>query len=327
MEINLLARRPTMMPAMSTISSPGLPGRPDSAIYAKAVRAPFLLVTVGAGLVGLATAWRDGVAIDPLVAAAALLLASIAHAAANVLNDYYDSVSGNDAANTERLWPFTGGSRMIQDGLLTERQTLRFGIALVAATLAGGLALLAVAGPGLLAFGIAGLFAGVAYSMPPVALNARGWGEVSICAAWMIVVSGMDYVVRGHFDASPWFAGFGYALLVTNVLFINQFPDRRADEAAGKRHWVVRLGADRASRVYLLLVVAAHAALAAAVLAGALPLGALAGLVSLAPALGAAALLRAHRHEVARLVPAIRLTIAAALLHALALSAGIAFPA
>ena len=25
-------------------------------------------------------------------------------------------------------------------------------------------------------------------------------------------------------------------MLVTNVLFINQFPDRRADEAAGKRH-------------------------------------------------------------------------------------------
>lgn len=325
MEIKLQTHRAPMMPAMNTISSPGLPARPDSAIYAKAVRAPFLLVTVGAGLVGLATAWRDGVAIDPLVAAAALVLASIAHAAANVLNDYCDSMSGNDAANTERLHPFTGGSRMIQDGLLTERQTLAFGAALVLATILGGLGLMAVAGPGLLAFGIAGLFLGVAYSAPPFTLNARGWGEATICAAWVIVVAGMDYVVRGHFDASPWIAAFGYALLVTNVLFINQFPDRRADEAAGKRHWVVRLGVDRASRVYLLLAIAAHAGLAAAVLAGALPLGALAGLVSLAPALGAAALLRAHRHEVARLVPAIRLTIAAALLHALALSAGITF--
>ena len=30
-------------------------------------------------------------------------------------------------------------------------------------------------------------------------------------------------------------------LLVTNLLFINQFPDRAADAASGKRHWVVRL--------------------------------------------------------------------------------------
>ena len=32
-----------------------------------------------------------------------------------------------------------------------------------------------------------------------------------------------------------------YALLVANLLYINQFPDRKADAAAGKNNLVVRL--------------------------------------------------------------------------------------
>ena len=41
----------------------------------------------------------------------ALALGLIVHAAVNVLNDYYDALNGSDAANTARVFPFTGGSR------------------------------------------------------------------------------------------------------------------------------------------------------------------------------------------------------------------------
>jgi 1,4-dihydroxy-2-naphthoate octaprenyltransferase len=34
----------------------------------------------------------------------------------NVVNDYYDHLNGTDAANVERIFPFTGGSRFIQNG-------------------------------------------------------------------------------------------------------------------------------------------------------------------------------------------------------------------
>ena len=292
--------------------------------YFLATRPPFLLVTLGACLVGLATAFASGAPIAALTATVTVAFALVAHAGANVLNDYYDSVSGNDAANTERIFPFTGGSRFIQNGVLSERQTLVFGAALVGATIAAGLWLVTISGPELVFIGAAGLFIGWAYSATPLRLNSRGWGEACIWAAWTIVAAGADYVQRGAPSPLPFIAAAGYALLVTNVLFINQFPDRRADEAAGKRHWVVRLGVDRASRLYPAIAIAANACVILAVAAGALHAYALAALLALPLSVAAARTLHRNRHEVARLAPAIQATIAAALLHAVLLSAGIA---
>jgi len=43
-----------------------------------------------------------------------------------------------DAQNTERIFPFTGGSRFIQNGVLTLAQTRNFGYALMACVVAAG---------------------------------------------------------------------------------------------------------------------------------------------------------------------------------------------
>lgn len=291
--------------------------------YLLATRPAFLTVTLGACAIGLATAAADGVAIDWVKACFTIAFALAAHAGANVLNDYYDAVSGNDAANTERIFPFTGGSRFIQNGLLSLQQTLAFGFGLMAATMAGGLWLLAVSGPGLFVLGCLGLFLGIAYSATPLRLNSRGWGEVSIWLAWMTVAAGTDYVQRAHAVPLPWIAAAGYALLVTNILFVNQFPDRRADAAVGKRHWVVRLGPDRAADAYLAGALLAHIVPALAGAAGSLPPGAALGVGSLPLSMHAWHQLRTHRHDVARLAPAIRATIAAALVHAGLLCVGL----
>ena len=289
-----------------------------------ALRPQFLLVSLGSCLVGLAAARASGVPIDAAKAIVTIVFAMVAQGGANVFNDYYDSVSGNDAANTERIFPFTGGSRFIQNGVLTERQTLAYGTALFGATMAAGLWLMAVSGPELLFLGAAGLLVGWAYSAPPLSLNSRGWGEACIWVAWMLVAAGADYVQRGEPSATPWIAASGYALLVTNVLFVNQFPDRRADEAAGKRHWVVRLGPERAAHLYAAIGAAAYACLVAGVACGALPATALAALLAAPFTLKAAIEVRRHCGEVSRLAPAIKATIAGALAHAVLLSAGLA---
>ena len=48
-----------------------------------------------------------------------MLLALVAHAGANVLNDYFDARNGADDANQQGLFPFTGGSRLIQNGAVS----------------------------------------------------------------------------------------------------------------------------------------------------------------------------------------------------------------
>jgi 1,4-dihydroxy-2-naphthoate octaprenyltransferase len=308
---------PTPEPSLSALPHP-------LARYFVASRPPFLLVSLGSCLVGLAAAYASGVPMDAAKAVVTIVFAMAAQAGANVLNDYYDSVSGNDAANTERVFPFTGGSRVIQNGVLSERQMLAYGTALMTATMAAGLWLMAASGPELLFIGAAGVFIGWAYSAPPFRLNSRGWGEVCIWVAWMLIAAGADYVQRGEPSALPWIASSGYALLVTNILFINQFPDRRADERVGKRHWVVRLGAERASDLYLVIGIGANVCLLAGVVSGVLPLTAVAALLAVPLIARASFDLQRYRNDVARLGPAIQATIAAALAHAALLSLALA---
>ncbi|MEO8836887.1 MAG: prenyltransferase, partial [Caldimonas sp.] len=95
--------------------------------------------------------------------------------------------------------------------------------------------------------------------------------------------------------------------------------------AAGKNHWVVRLGPRRARWVYVLIATVAYGWIAAAVLAGFLPWRALVALLpAVLSAKAARDLLRLSDRPQA-LGPAIQQTIAAASLHGLLLAAAIAF--
>jgi 1,4-dihydroxy-2-naphthoate octaprenyltransferase len=256
------------------------------------------------------------------LAVVTVLFAVLAHAGANVLNDYYDALNGTDARNTQRIFPFTGGSRFIQNGVLTEAQTRNFGFMLMACVAAAGWWLMVRSTPQLLGVGLAGLFIGWAYSAPPFRLNSRGLGELCIAASFLAIVVGATMVQYAAFDWLPLIAGMPYALLVADLLYINQFPDRTADTAAGKLHWVARLEVQRARWGYLLIALSAYAWLLAAVVVGLLPQWALLGTLSLPLSFEAAHQLMRHAHRPQQLAGAIKLTIAAAMVHGAMLSIG-----
>jgi 1,4-dihydroxy-2-naphthoate octaprenyltransferase len=318
---------PAAIPKRSTdvpTAEPTLAALPNPALrYLLATRLPFLSVTLVATLIGLAVSFWTGVALSPSTALLTVVFALVAHAGVNVLNDYYDARNGTDAINTERIFPFTGGSRFIQNGVLSERETGLFGAALFAVVVPAGLWLAAHSGPELLHIGLAGLIVGWAYSAPPLKLNSRGVGELCVWAGFALIVVGSDFVQRGALSPAPWIAAAAYALLVTNILFINQFPDRRADEAVGKRHWVVRLGVERSRVVYVLIAALAYGWVAFAVIRGMLPLLALAALLPALLSTKAASILWREAASPARLAPAIPLTIASATLHGVLLAAAL----
>jgi 1,4-dihydroxy-2-naphthoate octaprenyltransferase len=291
--------------------------------YFLATRPPFLTVTLFGCLIGLGTAWYDGIPMHIGTALVTMLFALVAHAGINVLNDYYDALNGTDAINTERIFPFTGGSRFIQNEVLTLQQTAGYGFALLAVVVAAGLWLTWIAGPGLLWIGLTGLAIGWAYSAPPLKLNSRGLGEMCVAVGFTLLAMGADYVQRRGFASLPVAAAASYGLLVTNILYINQFPDRKADEAAGKHHWVVRLGPLAGRWGYLVIAALAYGWVIVAIAQGILPVLAAAALLSAFLSAKAASVLVRHATEPARLAPAIQMTIGAASLHALLMAAAL----
>ena len=287
-------------------------------------RPAFLMLTVVACLLGTATASACGCGLDIPLALGASLLAVIAHAMGNVLNDLHDARNGADAANSQGVFPFTGGARLIQNGEVSERQTSELVRALLVFLVPAGLLLAVKAGPGVLLLGLAGLLLAWAYSAPPLKLMSRGLGELTVALTWFLVVVGADYVQRRQFFIIPASAAASLALMVAALLVINGVPDAKADAEVGKRTLVVRLGANGAAALYGFLVVLAHGWLAASVWLLIPPKPALWGLVSLPLSLAAWFVLMRRAHEPAQLKPALALTVAATLLHGLGMAWGFA---
>ena len=295
---------------------------PSLRTWVRMTRPAFLLLTVVGCALGTATAAACGCGLDPWLALAATGLAVLAHAAGNVLNDLHDARNGADAANTGGIFPFTGGSRLIQNGRVSERDTADLAKGLLLILVPAGLLLAVKTGGGVLGLGVAGLLLAWAYSAPPLKLMSRGLGELTVALAWFLVVVGADYVQRRQFFIIPASVAAGFALMVAALLVINGIPDAPSDARVGKRTLAVRLGPVGAAALYGGLVVSAHLWLAVSVWLLIPPVQALWGLVSLPLSLAALGWLLAHVHRPERLKPALALTVAATLLHGLGMAWG-----
>jgi len=214
--------------------------------------------------------------------------------AKNASGELFDFDSGADlAVAPEDRSPFSGGKRVLVDGLLTRRQTA--GIAAVGYALgaSAGLVIAAAREPRVLWLGLAGMALAYFYHAPPFKLSYRGLGEAAVALCYgPLICSGTYLVQRGRLPAEVVLLSLPLGVLVAAFLLINEFPDAAADGGAGKRTLVVRLGRARAARLYAALVAGAFLALALLPLVG-LPPGVLLGLAA-AP-LGAAAARRLSR--------------------------------
>jgi 1,4-dihydroxy-2-naphthoate octaprenyltransferase len=250
--------------------------------YWMAMRPAFFPASVMPVVVG--TAWgqaaADGLQVAP--ALLALFATALVHAGANVINDVGDELGGSDRANTQRIFPYTGGSRFIQNGVMSLSQMRRWGVALVAIAMVLGALLAALKGPTVVALGLAGIALGVTYSLQPLQLAARGVGEFAIALGFGVLpVMGAAWLQSGAFDLSSLLVSIPTAMWVTAILLINEVPDLRADAAAGKRTLPVRLGVGGTRPLYLALHGVAALATLAMVLRGQLHWGVLPGSVAL----------------------------------------------
>jgi 1,4-dihydroxy-2-naphthoate octaprenyltransferase len=289
-----------------------------------AARYEFFTGVVAPAAVGGAVAWWQTTSFHWGLWLLTLLGLLFIHASANLANDYFDHLSGNDALNREFIRPFTGGSRVIQQGLATPREVLASALLCLALGCALGLLLVVLRGWPILLLGLVGGLSGFFYTAPPLKLGYRGWGEIFLALDFGVLpVLGTYYVQTRHFSAEAFWASLPVALLILAVLWINQFPDYHADRAVGKRHWVVRLGRRRAAIVYAGMVTAAYLCVLVAVAAEILPPLALLVVLSL-PLAGRGINVALQEYDrPPALVPANAATIAVHLLVSLLLVAGL----
>lgn len=173
----------------------------------------------------------------------------------NSSNEYVDYKTGVDInIAPEKRTPFSGGKKTIVQGKLTldEVKYIAIGTFLLACGI--GLMIVLFREPGVLWIGILGILISIFYSVPPFKFAYSGLGEFAVGFTFgPLITLGMYMVMTGTFDYKVMVVGLPVGFLISNVLWINQYPDYEADKAGNKKNWVVRLGKEKGLKIYALL--------------------------------------------------------------------------
>jgi 1,4-dihydroxy-2-naphthoate octaprenyltransferase len=252
----------------------------------RTTRLPFLSATIVPVVLGIAIAARQGT-FDLLTAVLTVVGAACVQLGLNVANDVFDTAQGADDANVTPT-QFSGGSRVIQYGLVSFRRMATIATGFYVGAAVVGLALLALRpSSALLVIGLVGFVVSIGYTAPPLKLVYRGLGEIAVAVGFGPLMLLGAYVVQtsGTLTWEPFVASLPIALLVMLILYVNEIPDRRGDSHAGKRTLPVRWSKPTVIAGYRVSVVAAYAILVASVIVGLLPIPALLALLTIPLAL------------------------------------------
>ncbi len=216
-----------------------------------AARPKFLVASVAPVLVGTAAGVAVTGTLQPVLFLLALLAIMALHAGANVANDYYDHISGNDWLNRNPT-PFSGGRRFIQQGILSPRATLLTALACLATGSAIGLVIvLLTRSIFIVALGLIGLLGGYFYTARPIQLGYKCVGEFVIAMLFgLLPVYGSYYLQAEAIDAVPLLPAAVVSILIFLVILVNEFPDFAADAAVNKRTLIVRFGVPAGVWIY-----------------------------------------------------------------------------
>lgn len=248
-------------------------------------RPQFLLLTPAAFSVGIAAAVYQGY-FNGLHLILALIGSILAHITVNVLNDYVDYIRGTDKL-TQRT-PFSGGSGLLPQGLLKPQDALKLGVgALLLGLLIGAYFIFKY--PILLPIVLLAALTAVAYTPYFTRIYITelfpglGFGPLLIIGAFITQLP----PDAAYIPSQAIWASIPVAILVTNLLWVNEIPDYEADLRTGRRHGVILLGKRKAAVFYVLFLVLAYLFIIIPVVMGILPALALLGLLTIPVAIKA----------------------------------------
>jgi len=234
-----------------------------------ASRPQFLTASVSPVLVGSSLGFAIAGTFNWPLFLLALFGMMALHAGANIANDYFDSLSGNDWAN-KNVTPFSGGRQFIQQGIISPKATLLAALVCLTAGAALGVVILLITRSiFILAIGLIGLLGGFFYTAPPVKFGYRGVGEIAIAFLFGILpVYGSYYLQTGLIDITPLPAACVVGILIFLIIFVNEFPDLPADAAVNKKNLIVRFGVPVSVWIYRIVVISTFVIMVAGIFVG-----------------------------------------------------------
>lgn len=243
--------------------------------------------------------------------------------AKNASGELFDFEADAAVAPADRS-PFSGGKRVLVDRLISRRATAWVAAACYAGGAAFGLWIVLAREPGALWLGAAGVALAWSYNAPPARLAYHGLGEAAVALAYGPLIGGGAYLVqRGQLPLRVVTLLVPLGLLVGSFLWVNEFPDYRADRACGKRTLVARLGRPLAAKVFCALLAAALLSGAQLSGAGFSPEVAMGSVFACLPAYLAGSQLLAHPERTSAIVTAQGLTLGSFVLFALGAGLGL----
>jgi 1,4-dihydroxy-2-naphthoate octaprenyltransferase len=241
---------------------------------------PFMCVSVGTF-----TALYTSGQFSPWKYLLAVASAMALQAGANMVNDYYDFVSGTDSPDWQAPDNF-GPGLVIQRGFLKPEEVFRGGLLAFVIGIALGIVLVVLCGWPVLVLGLIGVFGSYFYTGAPLALAYRGLGDFMVFALMGPgYVMGAYYVQALHFSWSAFIASLPIGLLCSGVLQANNLRDIDNDAAHGKRTMAVIIGRVAAVKELRLSNLFAYLFVLFGVLAGLFPWLALAVAITIPHAL------------------------------------------
>lgn len=231
----------------------------------------FILVSLGAAIAAYEGFFDLGYFL------LAMIGSILVHMTVNVANDYYDYVSGIDL-NTRRT-PFSGGSGVLTSYLLKPKQAFWFATLCLLMAMVIGFYFVMVRGwllfPLLLVAGFSAYFYNVYLAKWLVGELFAGLNFGPL------LVLGSYYVQTGRYSWEALFASIAPGILTANLLFLNEFPDREADQKGGRKHLVIILGREDARVLFVALLAASYLCIIIGVVTKMMPVVTLIGLLTI----------------------------------------------
>ncbi|HQK99564.1 MAG TPA: 1,4-dihydroxy-2-naphthoate octaprenyltransferase [Smithellaceae bacterium] len=178
------------------------------------------------------------------------------HAAANLINDYFDSKNKIDTPDcpTVKYRP-----QPIVSGMLSARQVLIQAIVLFALTAVIGFFIAYLRSWHILWIGAVGLLTAVFYTAGPVGFKYRAFGEIAVFLIWgPLMVQGAYAVQTQTVSLKPLLISIPFGILVALVLFANNMRDIAFDARQNVKTVSIVMGLEKSLLIFAGLILAAY---------------------------------------------------------------------